>query len=375
MKSSTKLDRSAHSDNFKNNISDMQSRAIQALGGSTDSVGQKAASIGERKRPFDSSPPQDIYTVESTLSTSSSTKGTAYRFFASKSAKRAPAKQMKLCGNVVDPGASKRMNIAIADFIHSKCLPFSLAQDAKFLRVIKVAKALGEYKPPQQDKIAGKYLNTFYDMNWKAQMKNLLSEGNIFGVTVFGNGATIKSVPLLNVLAAGVNNPFALLDIVDCTNHVAKGGLKDASYIADDIAPLIALLEGEVDEHLQKKCTGIIDLVLFDGASSVQKSGELLRVKYPCITVGHGAEHVVSLFFADVYRKMLEFQVMSQFAKKCRNIWGYVRHKPLAMFKKYSREHNNELLSGSLRPLSAGWQESTLHFYDCYASAMFSRLL
>jgi hypothetical protein len=85
---------------------------------------------------------------------------------------------MKLCSNVVDPGAPERMNIAIADFIHSNCLPFLLAQDAKFLRVIEVAKALGEYKPPQQDKIAGKYLNTLYDMNCKAKMKNLLSEGN-----------------------------------------------------------------------------------------------------------------------------------------------------------------------------------------------------
>ena len=33
-------------------------------------------------------------------------------------------------------------------------------------------------------------------------------------------------------------------------------------------------------------------------------AGELLRVKYPRITVGHGAEHVVSLFFKDVYEKV-----------------------------------------------------------------------
>ncbi len=147
-----------------------------------------------------------------------------------------------------------------------------------------------------------------------------------------------------------MNNPFALLDIVDCTDHIAKGGMKDASYIADVIAPLIALLEGEVDEHSQKKCTGIINLALYDGASNMQKAGELLRVKYPCITVGHGAEHVVSLFFADVYRKTLEFQVMSKFAKKCRNIWGSVCHKPSAMFKKYLREHNNGIPLGFIKP-------------------------
>ncbi len=36
----------------------------------------------------------------------------------------------------------------------------------------------------------------------------------------------------------------------------------------------------------------------------VQNAGELLQVKHPCITVGHGAEHVVSLFFKDLYTKV-----------------------------------------------------------------------
>jgi hypothetical protein len=41
---------------------------------------------------------------------------------------------------------------------------------------------------------------------------------------------------------------------------------------------------------------------------------------------------------------------MSEFAKKCRNIWGSVRHKPSAMFKKYSREHNNGINLGFIKP-------------------------
>ena len=47
----------------------------------------------------------------------------------------------------------------------------------------------------------------------------------------------------------------------------------------------------------------LLTLFFFDGASNVQNAGELLRVKHPRITVGHGAEHVVSLFFSDVYNK------------------------------------------------------------------------
>ena len=98
-------------------------------------------------------------------------------------------------------------------------------------------------------------------------------------------------------------------------------------------------------------------------------------MKYPCITVGHGAKHVVSLFFLDVYEqvsdmhayavlfdtndsscmmfccKVLEFRVVSEFAKKCQNIWGSVRHKPSAMFKKYSKQHNNGIPFGFIKSL------------------------
>jgi hypothetical protein len=81
-------------------------------------------------------------------------------------------------------------------------------------------------------------------------MKTLLSEARVFGVTVFGDGATIlKTVPLVNVLAACVNNPFTLLEIADCTAHLAEGGKKDAKYISKIIMPLIHQIESEEDMH------------------------------------------------------------------------------------------------------------------------------
>jgi hypothetical protein len=40
---------------------------------------------------------------------------------------------------------------------------------------------------------------------------------------------------------------------------------------------------------------------------------------------------------------------MSEFAKKCRNIWGSVHHKPSAMFKEYSRQHNNGISLGFIK--------------------------
>ncbi len=195
------------------------------------------------------------------------------------------------------------MNMAIADFIHSNCLPFSLTEYPKFLKLIHTVRQLGSFQPPTRQATAGKYLDALHEINWKEQMKTIISGGNTFGITVYSDGATIKGNPLINVLAAGVNNPFALLDIADCTDHLAKGGMNNASYIAKIIEPMVANLEGKLNGN-RHKCTGIVDLVLFDGASNVQNAGELLQVKYPCITVGHGAEHVVLLFFKDVYPKV-----------------------------------------------------------------------
>ena len=68
---------------------------------------------------------------------------------------------------------------------------------------------------------------------------NLLPESKIFGVTIFGDGATITNVPLINILAAGPNNPFALLEIVDCTGQMAKGGKKDKKYLSGIVRPLV----------------------------------------------------------------------------------------------------------------------------------------
>ena len=171
--------------------------------------------------------------------------------------------QLKLCGPKMDPNATLKMDVAISDFLHSHCLPFSLAEDAKMLQLIQVARSLGPcYRLPSRKLIAGKYLDAIHETSYKQQMTSLLSEARIYGVTVFGDGAMIKSAALVNILAAGVNNPFAFLDIVDCTDHLAMGGTKDARYIADIVKPLITKMESEPNFH-DRHSPGIVDLVFF----------------------------------------------------------------------------------------------------------------
>ena len=61
--------------------------------------------------------------------------------------------------------------------------------------------------------------------------------------------------------------------------------------------------------------SGIVNL-FFNGANNIQNAGQILQAFNPRITVGHGAEHVMSLFFSSVYLKVPEFQKLSELGKK-----------------------------------------------------------
>ena len=185
--------------------------------------------------------------------------------------------------------------MAIADLIHSCGLPFSLASHHKFHRVLTLAKLVTKkYIPPGRNKVAGELLDLNYDLYIKNTTELLMKEADVYGLTFFGDAATVKKTPLINILASSVHLPVGCLRIVDCTGHLQADGRKDAAYIADLFVPHIREME-----KTTPKCT---DLVIFDGASNVQKAGRLIQAKSPHISVLHVAEHVISLFYNDVFR-------------------------------------------------------------------------
>ena len=79
------------------------------------------------------------------------------------------------------------------------------------------------------------------------------------------------------------------------------GGKKDAAYITD-------LLQGQMEdlflEDKHQTMFGTLkyttDLIFFDGVSKVQKTREILTVRYLCTHCLKGAEHAVALFFSDI---------------------------------------------------------------------------
>ncbi len=96
---------------------------------------------------------------------------------------------------------------------------------------------------------------------------------------------------LMNILALSGAFPPMTISIQDCTKHMAEGGKKDALYIAN-------LFDEKVMEYDPlKTCT---DVFYFDGASNLQKAGEVLMARFPCSFCFHGGEHVVFLFFFSI---------------------------------------------------------------------------
>ncbi len=83
---------------------------------------------------------------------------------------------------------------------------------------------------------------------------------------------------LMNILAMfGAVSPMTI-SIQDCTKHMAEGGKKDASYIAN-------LFDKKVMEYNPlKTCT---DVFYFDGVSNIQKTGEVLMARFPCSLCFH----------------------------------------------------------------------------------------
>ena len=120
-----------------------------------------------------------------------------------------------------------------------------------------------------------------------------------------------------------------------------NNGKKDAAYITELFLPHITEMEEAVP-----KCT---DLVIFDGASNVQKAGSLLEAKFPQISVIHGAEHVISLFYSDVFN-LPAFNILKRINKLIYRYFGSgSMHSPCAIFLKHTREHNNKRSIGLIR--------------------------
>ena len=77
----------------------------------------------------------------------------------------------------------------------------------------------------------GILINKIYNNNFTNSVKLLTTDATVYGVSLFGDGATIMTSPLVNVLGPRVYCQPVVLDIFDCIGHCKEGKKKDAPYI------------------------------------------------------------------------------------------------------------------------------------------------
>ena len=187
---------------------------------------------------------------------------------------------------------SADLDAAIAQLVYCKALPFSFGECPYFQRVIDVARSAPRgYKAPKRTLLAGEMLDLAYATQLERDLKQLMIDADIFGIAFFGDGATIHKCPLINLFASGLHCPAVLINIIDCTARLVAGEKKDGSFISSLFLPVIESLD-----VLKAKT----DVVFFDGGSNFQLAGQIIRARFPRITMVHGLEHVLSLVFVDI---------------------------------------------------------------------------
>jgi hypothetical protein len=184
------------------------------------------------------------------------------------------------------------IEMAFADFFHCKNSPDAVVELPRFIQLVRVYRLVREdFVVPHQKQIGGELLDLNYANVYEQNKANLLKFAKVFGLAFLGNGTTIHQMALMNILAMSCAFPSMTISIQDCTKHMAEGGEKDASYIAN-------LFDKKVMEYNPlKTCT---DVFYFDGVPNVQKAWEELMARFPCSFCFHGGKHVVSLFFSSI---------------------------------------------------------------------------
>ena len=148
-----------------------------------------------------------------------------------------------------------------------------------------------DFKPPNRRQIAGDLLDINTKKTLEASILDKLKVADVFGLTFLGDFATVERMPLLNIVMCCGDLPPSIVAIKECTSHLQAGGKKDASYVVDEFKKVVEKYDSTA---------AFTNLFWFDGASNVQKAGDILTAKFIHAATHHGCEHNISLFFSDI---------------------------------------------------------------------------
>jgi len=189
-----------------------------------------------------------------------------------------------------------RAEMAIADFFHAQNIPDAVVESPEFKRLVRQCRLVDStFVLPSKKKIGGELLDINFENIKEINKTNLLKEAAVFGVVIMGDGATIHRMPLLNILAMSGTTPrFECRYIRLYSSHGLGGGRRMQRTLQIFLRPTRLRNTTPIINHQ------LMDVFYFDGASNVQKAGQVLMAKYPHTFCYHGGKHVVALFFTSL---------------------------------------------------------------------------
>jgi len=139
---------------------------------------------------------------------------------------------------------TNEVDAMIASFFYENGISFNVANSSSFGRMIaesmKFAKQnpFQSYKPPSRKRLCGELLDQAYKST-EQLVAPLLAVAKKYGATIASDGwSDVRRRPILNFMASA-RGAAVFLKSVDCTDHLAEGGKKDAAYIASNVISVI----------------------------------------------------------------------------------------------------------------------------------------
>ena len=145
---------------------------------------------------------------------------------------------------------------------------------------------LQKYKVPHRLKFSGELLKNAYESTEKL-VAPILAVAKKFGATIASDGwSDQRRRPILNFMAS-TRGAAAFLNSIDCTDHMAEGGKKDAAYIASNVISVVKKFGAE----------DVVQIIM-DGANKA--TWPIIIKEFPQIILSWCVAHVIDLWFEDV---------------------------------------------------------------------------
>ena len=132
---------------------------------------------------------------------------------------------------VFEAVSAVQLSTAIAKFINCEGLAFTLSRSPLLINILGLARsAPPSYLPPPRMAVGTTYLTASSNRQDRISAR-LIWDNARYGYSVLSNGCRANKTPLVSILAGLPNMLPPPLPLIDCTDHMAEGDIKDGVFL------------------------------------------------------------------------------------------------------------------------------------------------